>query len=393
MTNNLKDNQGSQNLGGLPGSLGTTIKKYFPIVSLILTVSIFLFGCKNSSSEEQKSAEQPAIEVFSLQEGKINSSMRVPGELVSFRDVDLYAKVSSFCKQLYADVGTEVREGQLLALMEAPEIVSQLASARSRVEALTATYKASKANYERLLETSKTPGTISQNDLDQALGKSTSDYSQLQAAESVQKEISQMQSYLEIRAPFDGIISARNVSLGAYVGPSGKGSEFPMFTLNEQKKLRLVVYVPEAYTSYLHQDDEIRFGVKAYPNDKFTGKVKRLAGALDKRLRAQRIEMDVINENKKLLPGMIAEVEFSLSTNPNTFVVPSSALVNSTERVFVIRITDKKADWVDVKKGMEINGQVEIFGPLNLGDQLVKTASEEIRKGADVNTTTAKKKE
>ena len=353
--------------------------------------AIFLFGCKNSLNNEQKNDEQPAIEVFSLKEGKINSTMKIPGELVSFRDVDLYAKVSSFCKQLYADVGTEVKEGQLLALMEAPEIISQLASARSRVEALTATYKASKANYERLLETSKTPGTISQNDLDQALGKSNSDYSQLQAAESAQKEISQMQSYLEIRAPFDGIISARNLSLGAYVGPSGKGSEFPMFTLNEQKKLRLVVYVPEAYTSYLHQDDEIRFSVKAYPNDKFTGKVKRLAGALDKRLRAQRIEMDVINENKRLLPGMIAEVEFSLSTNPNTFVVRSSALVNSTERVFVIRVMNNKAEWVDVKKGMEINGQVEIFGPLSLGDQLVTTASEEVRNGTDVNVMTKKK--
>jgi len=366
-------------------------RKYFFATSAGIVTAFLLFGCKNSHNNEQNKTEQPAIEVFSLQEGKINSSMRIPGELVSFRDVDLYAKVSSFCKQLYADVGTEVKDGQLLALMEAPEIISQLASARSRVEALTATYKASKANYERLLETSKTPGTISQNDLDQALGKTNSDYSQLQAAESAQKEISQMQSYLEIRAPFNGIISARNVSLGAYVGPSGKGSEFPMFTLNEQKKLRLVVYVPEAYTSYLHQDDEIRFSVKAYPNDKFTGKVKRLAGALDKRLRAQRIEMDVINDNKRLLPGMIAEVEFSLSTNPNTFVVRSSALVNSTERVFVIRVTNKKAEWVDVKKGMEINGQVEIFGPLNLGDQLVTAASEEVRNGADVNVMTKKK--
>ncbi len=368
-------------------------KKYFSVASITFAILIFILGCKNShEGNDQKNAEKPAIEVFSLQEGKINSSMRVPGELVSFRDVDLYAKVSSFCKQLYVDVGTEVREGQLLALMEAPEIVSQLASARSREEALTATYKASKANYERMLETSKTPGTISQNDLDQALGKSNADYSQLQAAQSVEKEISAMEHYLEIRAPFDGIISARNVSLGAYVGPSGKGSEFPMFTLNEQKKLRLVIYIPEAYSSYLHQDDEIRFNVKAYPNNKFTGKVKRLAGALDKRLRAQRIEVDVINENKKLLPGMIAEVEFSLATNPGTFVVPSSALVNSTERVFVIRIANKKAEWVDVKKGMEINGQIEIFGPLNLGDQLATTASEEIRNGTDVNAT-AKKKE
>jgi membrane fusion protein (multidrug efflux system) len=299
--------------------------------------------------------------------------------------------VSSFCKELYVDVGTEVKEGQLLALMEAPEILSQLASANSRVEALTATYKASKANYDRLLETSKTPGTISQNDLDQALGKSNADYSQLQAAQSAQKEILTMQHYLEIRAPFSGIISARNVNPGAYVGPTGKGSEFPLFTLNEQKRLRLVVYIPEANTSYLHRNDEIHFRVKAYPNDQFTSKVTRLAGALDKHLRSQRIEMDVINGDKKLLPGMIAEVEFSLSTNPDTFIVPGSALVNSTERVFVVRITaDKKAEWVDVKKGMENNGKVEIFGPLNPGDQLVTIASEEIRNGANVNVTVNK---
>ena len=88
---------------------------------------------------------------------------------------------------------------------------------------------------------------------------------------------------------------------------------------------------------------------------------------------------------------MIAEVEFSLATNSNTFVVPSSALVNSTEKVFVIRITNKKAEWVDVKKGMEINGQVEIFGPLSVGDQLVTAASEEIRDGSDVNVTPKKK--
>ena len=345
-----------------------------------------LFVACGSASEkkEESKTEVSGIPVFALTTEKISSSLKVPGELVSFRDVDLYAKVSGFAKELYADVGSEVKEGQLLALMDAPEIISQLASARSRVEAQTATYAASKANYDRLLETSKTPGTISQNDLEQALAKSTSDFAQLESAKSIQREIAAMQNYLEIRAPFSGIISARNVSVGAYVGPSGKGSEFPMFTLNEQKKLRLVVYIPESYTSYLHQDDEISFTVKAYPQEKLKAKIKRLAGALDKRLRSQRVEMDVVNENKKLLPGMIAEVEFSMSSDANSFVVPSSAFVNSPEKVFVIRVTNNKAEWVEVKKGMESKGKVEIFGPLTVGDQLVTTASEEVREGAEV---------
>jgi len=342
-------------------------------------------GCKPAHPEADEKNNPVVLEVFELGQGQINSFVRIPGELISFRDVDLYAKVSSFTKQLYVDVGSEVTEGQLLALMEAPEIASQLAAAESRLASLQAIYKASKANYDRLLETSKTPGTISQNDLDQALGRSNSDYAQLEAAKASQKEISVMKSYLEIRAPFNGVISARNVNLGAYVGPSGKGSDQPMFTLNEQKQLRLVVYIPEAYTSYLHRGDEINFSVDAYPSEKFKAKIKRLAGAMDKRLRAQRIEMDVDNANKKLLPGMIAEVGIALNT-AGTLVVPHSALVNSTEKVFVIRVTNQKAEWVDVKKGMESNGMVEIFGPVKVGDQLVRTASEEIRDGAEIAT-------
>ncbi|GHN02695.1 secretion protein HlyD [Cytophagales bacterium WSM2-2] len=357
----------------------------FAVAFAVICCSFLLLQCK-SAEEKSKKKEQaaPAIETFELGAGKITTSLKIPGELVSFRDVDVYAKVSSFVKQINADIGTEVNEGQLLAVMEAPEIVSQLMAAESRLKSQQAIHLASKANYDRLVATSKTPGTISQNDLDLALSKMNSDYAQLEAAQASKREIAAMQNYLEIRAPFSGIISARNVSLGAYVGPSGKGSEFPMFTLNEQKRLRLVVYVPDAYSNYIHSNDDIQFTVKGLPNEKFTVKVKRLAGALDKKLRAQRIEMDVINDSKKLLPGMIAEVSFAFNSDQNALIVPKSAVVNSTERFFVIRINNNKAEWVDVKKGLDNGREAEIFGALKQGDILVTSANEEIRNGQEV---------
>jgi multidrug efflux pump subunit AcrA (membrane-fusion protein) len=110
--------------------------------------------------------------------------------------------------------------------------------------------------------------------------------------------------------------------------------------------------------------------------------VKRLAGALDTRLRAERVEMDVQNESKKLLPGMVAEVNIPLPALDSTFVIPQSAVVNSTQRLFVIRVVNHKIEWVDVKKGREENGKTEIYAPLNEGDQLIKTATEEIREGS-----------
>jgi RND family efflux transporter MFP subunit len=270
--------------------------------------------------------------------------------------------------------------------MEAPELNSQLSAAASRLKSQEANYIASNASYDRLLETSKTPGTIAPNDIDQAFAKKSADYAQLQAAKAAYQGVANTINYLEIRAPFNGVISARNVNIGAYVGPSGKGSEYPLFVLQEQKKLRLVASVPEAYTSYLHENDTVSFTVNAFANQIFTAQVKRLAGALDDKLRSQRIEMDVMNAGKKLLPGMVADVHIYMSAKDSSFIVPKSAIVNSPERIFVIRVVQNKAEWVDVKKGREVDGKAEVFGNLTAGDHLVKTASEEIRNGASIGS-------
>jgi membrane fusion protein (multidrug efflux system) len=249
-----------------------------------------------------------------------------------------------------------------------------------------AVYIASKANYDRVVETSKTPGTISQNDIDQADARQKSDYAQWDAAKAEYNEIAETLKYLEIRAPFSGVISMRNVNPGAYVGPSGKGSELPLFTLQEQKHMRLVISVPEAYTGYLTDNDKVNFTVKALPNRTFAAQVRRLAGALDNHLRSERTEMDVYSNDKTLLPGMVAEVELPLPAKDSTFIVPSSAVVNGTERLFVIRETaDHKAEWVDVQMGRSQGGKTEVFSKgLNEGDVLVSKGSEEIRDGAQV---------
>jgi RND family efflux transporter MFP subunit len=364
---------------------------------LTTALSFLLLGgitsCSSSegnNGDKKENSAPPAIETIALAKGKLSTSLSIPGELISFQQVDLYARETSFVKSILVDVGSEVKEGQLLATLEAPEISSRLAGAESRSKSQEAIYLASKANYERLLETSKTPGTISPNDLDQAKARMNSDLAQFQAAQASHKEVSNTRDYLTIRAPFNGVISARNVNPGAYVGPAGRGSEHPLFTLQEQRKLRLVVSVPEAYTSYLSKDDTVDFHIKALPSDVFQARVKRLAGALDSRLRAERVEMDVNNNDQKLLPGMVAQVTIPLPARDSTFVVPKSAIVNAPEKTFVIQVIDKKAHWVTVRTGRSLDGQVEIYGNLQPGAELVKKASEEVRDGGDVPNTVIK---
>lgn len=352
--------------------------------SALFFAALFFLNSCNSKKEETVTAElEPKTETFLLEKEKLTTELRLPAELTGFQQVDLYAKVSSFVKTLKVDIGSKVTKGQLLIVLEAPEISSQLAAAESRLKSMEAIYATSKSTYNRLYETSKVEGTISKNDLEMASGKKNSDYAQYQAAVAGHKEVSIMRGYLEIRAPFDGIVAARNVNLGTFVGPAGKGSDLPLLTIQQQNKLRLAVSVPELYTGYLHNGDEMSFNVKSLP-DTFKAKITRMSGALDLKLRSERVEMDVQNKGN-LLPGMVAEVLLPLNAKDSTFVIPKSALVNSAEGTFVIKVVNHKATRVDVKRGREIDDKVEIFGDLNLKDKLVKIASEETKEGDIIN--------
>ncbi len=350
--------------------------------------SLALAACgekTESRAATSVTATTPAVpKTITLAKTRFTSGMQIPGELTAYQQVDLYAKVNSFVKQLYVDIGSEVKQGQLLAQLDAPEIGAQSAAATSRIKAQEAVYTASNANYERLLETSKTPGTVSQNDLDMALARKRSDAAQLEAVRASLREVSSINNYLQIRAPFAGVISARNVNTGAYVGTAGKGAELPMFTLQEQRRLRLSVSVPEAYAAYLKAGDEVSFRVRSMPSKLFTAKVKRQAGALDPRLRAERMEMDVDNSNKELLPGMVAEIQLNLNATDSSISIPKKALVSSAEGNYVIRVIQGKAQRVRVNRGRDNGDAIEIFGDVHDGDVILAEASEEVRDGAVV---------
>ncbi len=368
----------------------TSFFTIFPVIGcclLITTPSCHSSKQKQEAVVEQKQTKTPAAtEVVSAKKGKLSSSIQVPGELIPYQKVEIYAKENSFVKKVLVDVGSGVKQGQLLVSMEAPEINSRISEAQSNLKSLQAIYISSKATYNRLLETSKTPGTISPNDLEQALARVNSEKARLEGAQASIRAVSATRNYLDIRAPFSGVITARNINPGAYVGPSGKGSEVPMFVLQQQQRLRLVISVPEVYTGLLHAGDAITFNVKSMPSRKFTAQVKRMAGSLDERLRSERIEMDVLNNDKNLLPGMYAEVNIPLPAKDSTFIVPKTAVVSTAEKEFVIRVVNQKAEWVDIKKGREGDGKIEVYGNLIEGDQLIKTATDEIRNGSDVNT-------
>lgn len=349
----------------------------FPVLAVVALTGLVSCGSSDAAPTDTV-APAATREAFVLQPHAITSDLELPGELQAFQRVDLFAKVNSFVREVRVDVGTRVKAGEVLATLEAPELGSQLAAAGSRLQAQEANYSASKATYDRLLTTSRTPGTVSPNDLDLAKAAMEASKAQLEAARGDQGNVSAQRDYLTIRAPFDGIITLRNVNAGAYVGPTTTA----LFNVQEQRALRLVVAVPEANIAGLQQGDSVKFTVRTLPGRVFKAKVARLSGALDDRLRAQRTEMDVDNGDDALLPGMVAQVQLPLRSGADAYAVPAKSVLRSTTGTFVIRSNGGKATRVPVRTGLINAEEAQVFGELNTGDTLLVQVSDEIANGA-----------
>ena len=260
--------------------------------------------------QQESAIDTPAVQLVSVKKGRLTSNITIPGELTPYLETNIYAKLNSYVKTLLVDIGSQVHKGQLLAVLEAPEINSQLEQAKSHIQQNRAVFIASKAMYDRLFNTSKTPGTVSENDLEQAKAKMESDSANVEAARSQYREVEANLQYLQLRAPFDGVITVRNINMGAYVGP-GSGTNLPLLVLEDHKHLRLVISVPENYTAGLNGKDVVTFTVREVQGEKFSAKVNRLAGSIDERLRSERLEMDVYNNDNKLLPNMYGGLRFT----------------------------------------------------------------------------------
>lgn len=355
------------------------------LFTIVLSLSAFLLvvGCNGRTRKAQKDDMASTVETFKLQKGKMDSKILLPGELSGFRQVDIHAKVNSYVKTLNVDIGDKVKKGQLLIELDAPEIIAQLAAAKSRFHSQEAKYLASKSTYERILNTSKVEGTISQNDLDLALARKNGDNADLEAAKAAYQELQSMKGYLTMTAPFDGTVAERNVNIGAYVGQNAEH----LLSIIEQDKLRLAVSIPEIYTGYLTMGDELSFMVNSLPGESFSAKISRMSGALDLKLRSERVELDIDNSDKRLLPGMIAEILLPLNSRNDNFIVPLSSIMNTTEGIYVIKIENDQAKWTLVSTGLSNEDSIEIFSNnLHVDDDLVLIAAEEIRNGASVKS-------
>src|SRR5215831_12165744 len=265
---------------------------------------------------------QAPVEVVRVTAKSVERQVKLPGEFQPYLAVPVYAKVTGFVKRVDVDRGSAVKQGQLLATLEAPEMQAQIVEAESKAQAIelqraeaAAKLAAAQSTYDRLKAASATPGVVAENDVivaqktveaAQALVRSYED--SIKAARAQAQAMKDLVQYLQIKAPFDGIITERNVHPGALVGP-GSGAT-PMLRLHQVSRLRLVVAVPEAIVGAIVKGARVPFTVPAYPGETFYGVVSLVAHDLDAKTRTMAAELAVNNADLRLAAGMYPEVQW-----------------------------------------------------------------------------------
>lgn len=325
----------------------------------------------------------------------VSRTVELPGEFLPYLSVSLHAKVPGYIDKVLVDRGSSLKTGELLIQLSAPEMTAQVAEAESKVQAAEADrlqseaqLAATQSTYERMKKAAETPGAIAGNELiqsekqvDAAKALLSSRQQASQAAQAAVRSLKDLQAYLRISAPFDGVVTERLVHPGALVGP---GNDVPLLTIQQVSRLRLVVPVPEEDVSGIVSGASVPFQVPAWPQRNYTGKVARISRALDPKTRTMAIEMDVMNGDGSLAPGMYPTVKWPVRQARTSLFVPKTSVVTTTERTFVIRDQNGRAEWVDVKKGPSEGDLVEVTGNLNAGDRVLKRATDEIREGTPI---------
>lgn len=340
----------------------------------ILYLCLSVAACERSSVAPAPAAPEPArapvVDVVPVTAMKLDTSVRLTGELVPFEAVAIHPRVSAYVEEILVDRGTQVKKGQLLVRLSAPELDFQRAEAESKLAATQGTFK-------RLRAAAETPGAVAKNDLEVGEAAVRSEQERLRA-------LTALQGYLSLRAPFDGVITERNVHPGALVSPPAGAAVAPMLRLETLDHLRLTVAVPESDLGTIAQGMESRFSVRSWPGEQFTGVVRRIAGSVDVRTRTMPVELDVDNKARRLAPGTFAEVSWPIRRAAPSLVVPPGAIVQSTDKTYVDRVHDGLIEQVAVRRGAVLQDRVEVFGLLKPGELVLARGTEELKDGARV---------
>jgi len=344
-------------------------------------------------SQETRKLAIPTVAVTSPRQGDTNTEMVLPGNLLGYSETAVYARASGFVRRWTADIGTQVKAGELLAEIEVPEVDADLQRARAELDNARVTYEQAQKTSDRWQALVKT-GSVSAQDAEAALDAARAKRAAVEASRQAVSRLERVRGFREVRAPFAGVITARNAEVGELVDAgSGGGKGRELFRLASAGKLRVQVNLPQeaAPTAVPGVGAEITLPGQA--GKKFPGKIVRTAKAIDPEARTLLAEIEVDNAGGELLPGAYAQVRLKIPVTVPSLIVPVNTLLFRSEGPQVAVITGgDRVTLRNVTIGRDFGTTVELLTGIEAADRVVLNPSDSISSGVQVRVVQAPEK-
>ncbi|MBV9084496.1 MAG: efflux RND transporter periplasmic adaptor subunit [Acidobacteriaceae bacterium] len=308
----------------------------------------------------------------------------LPGNIQAFIDAPIYARTNGYLKRWYFDIGAHVKEGQLLADVETPEIDQQLEQARHDLASAQANAKLAEITATRYMDLLKSD-SVAKQDVDTAVQNAAAKEAELKSAEANVRRLEQLVSFEKIYAPFDGVITARNTDIGQLIesGSSG-GPARELFHVAATNKLRVFINVPQIYSHEAVPGVEADLTLPEMPGRRFVGRVVRTAGAFDPNTRTLPVEVDVVNTTGLLFPGAYTEIHLKIRSSTPALVVPATSLMFRAEGLRAATVINNRAKLLAITPGRDFGNEVEVVAGLTPDTEVIVSPPDSLIDGEPV---------
>jgi RND family efflux transporter MFP subunit len=332
-------------------------------------------------TKETRDAAVPTVQVIHAAEGAAAQEIVLPGTVQPFTDAPIYARTTGYLRKWYADIGARVKAGQLLADIDTPEVDQQLNQARADLATAEANQKLAKTTADRYRDLIKTD-SVSRQDLDNANGALEARDSAIASARANVNRLEELHAFARIEAPFDGVVTARNVDVGALV-TAGSGRE--LFHVASVQRLRVYVNVPEVYSRAASPGIKANLTLAEYPGRNFEGTLARTSQAIDVASRTLLTEIDVDNKGGELLAGSYVQAHLKLASAEAAMKLPVNALIFGSDGLQVAKVINGKAVLSTVTLGRDFGDSVEVLTGLTPADSVIVNPPDSLESGTAVN--------
>lgn len=369
---------------------GTFLRWLALAIALLVTGALLASGIRSrvrAGKELRTETSQVAVTAVSVVSPKRTAPAQeiiLPGNVQPFISSPIYARTNGYLKNWYADIGARVKQGQLLAVIDAPEVDQQLAQSLSTLntaKANLALAEITKNRYQGLIKTN----AVAQQDVDNAVGTYNANEATVEADEANVRELQALQSFEKIYAPYDGVVTARNTDIGDLIdsGSSG-GAKTDMFHVAQPGTLRVYVNVPEEYSQGVKVGMTANLALAEFPGRSFQGKLVRTADAINVTTRTLLIEIDVDNPSGTLFTGSYAEVHLKIASQGSTYLLPVNTLIFRSEGLQVGIVKDGRVALATVTPGHDFGNDIEIVAGLKANDEVIVNPPDSIISGQPV---------